>query len=161
MRFALGVILLFVVGSAQAALVTWTLNDVIFDGGSATGSFDYDANTDTYSNVNITTSTSFFFGSTYVESPEGGTTPISLDLGPVSDCGLVGVPKFCILQFDYAPLTNQGGIRALGGQEINIFNAEQRSIVGGTISAVPVPAAVWLFGSGLGLLGWMKRRQTA
>jgi hypothetical protein len=28
-------------------------------------------------------------------------------------------------------------------------------------SIVPVPAAFWLFGSALGLLGWMKRRQTA
>ncbi len=27
-----------------------------------------------------------------------------------------------------------------------------------TISTVPVPAAVWLFGSGLGLLGWMRRK---
>jgi hypothetical protein len=29
-----------------------------------------------------------------------------------------------------------------------------------TVTAVPIPATVWLFGSGLGLLGWMKRRQT-
>ena len=28
-----------------------------------------------------------------------------------------------------------------------------------TLSNVPIPAAVWLFGSGLGLLGWMKRKQ--
>jgi len=27
-----------------------------------------------------------------------------------------------------------------------------------TVSAVPVPAAVWLFGSALGLLGWARRR---
>jgi hypothetical protein len=28
----------------------------------------------------------------------------------------------------------------------------------GGFSAVPIPAAVWLFGSALGLLGWIRRR---
>ena len=28
----------------------------------------------------------------------------------------------------------------------------------GEVSPIPIPAAVWLFGSGLGLLGWMKRK---
>jgi hypothetical protein len=28
------------------------------------------------------------------------------------------------------------------------------------VSQVPIPAAVWLFGSGLGLLGWFRRRQS-
>jgi hypothetical protein len=27
-------------------------------------------------------------------------------------------------------------------------------------ATVPVPAAVWLFGYGLGFLGWMRRKQT-
>jgi len=29
------------------------------------------------------------------------------------------------------------------------------------ITAIPVPAAVWLFGSALGLLGWVRRRDSA
>jgi len=29
-----------------------------------------------------------------------------------------------------------------------------------TYSVVPIPAAVWLFGSGLGLLGWFRRKRT-
>jgi IPTL-CTERM motif len=43
-------------GRADAAPVTFTLRGVTFqDGATASGSFDYDANTNTYSNVNITT----------------------------------------------------------------------------------------------------------
>jgi hypothetical protein len=43
------------------------------------------------------------------------------------------------------PLTN-GGFDA-----ISIDNV--------TLQAVPIPAAVWLFGSGLGLLGWVRRKR--
>jgi hypothetical protein len=38
-----------------------------------------------------------------------------------------------------------------------------KTIAAGNYSSsalVPVPAAVWLFGSGLGLLGWFRRRAT-
>jgi hypothetical protein len=30
-----------------------------------------------------------------------------------------------------------------------------------TLNVVPIPAAVWLFGSALGWLGWMRRKQSA
>jgi len=33
--------------------------------------------------------------------------------------------------------------------------------VGLVVTVIPVPAAVWLFGSALGLLGWMRLRKTA
>jgi probable HAF family extracellular repeat protein len=46
-----------------------------------------------------------------------------------------------------------GDIVGLGVTE----SGEQRAFL---LTAVPVPAAVWLFGSALGLLGWMRRRAT-
>jgi len=46
-----------------------------------------------------------------------------------------------------------------GGDPAIIQNAKvpaaQASL---TVSRVPIPAAVWLFGSGLGLLGWFRRK---
>jgi hypothetical protein len=46
-----------------------------------------------------------------------------------------------------------------------IFNSDNYSwaVMDGDVgpAAVPVPAVVWLFGSGLGLLGWFRCRQNA
>jgi hypothetical protein len=46
-----------------------------------------------------------------------------------------------------------------------VYSADYSSAVVGNYmvrtSMSPVPAAVWLFGSGLGLLGWFRRRTTA
>jgi hypothetical protein len=47
------------------------------------------------------------------------------------------------------------GLLADGSAE----NVWALSASGGVASAVPVPAAVWLFGSALGLLGWLRQRQ--
>ena len=38
------------------------------------------------------------------------------------------------------------------------FNPQVVDTNGGTVSAVPVPAAVWMFGSALGLLGFVRQR---
>lgn len=46
------------------------------------------------------------------------------------------------------------GCRNLG------FDVAESNLVGtGTWTIVPIPAAVWLFGSALGLLGWLRRKQ--
>jgi hypothetical protein len=45
-------------------------------------------------------------------------------------------------------------------EETDLQNGSIGSIIPDNIRlrAVPIPATVWLFGSGLALLGWMKRR---
>lgn len=47
--------------------------------------------------------------------------------------------------------------------QVGINGADTFSITADNIvvSAVPVPAAVWLFASGLGVLGWIKRKRVA
>jgi hypothetical protein len=45
----------------------------------------------------------------------------------------------------------------ISGTQMTYYLDVDNIVVG---AAVPVPAAVWLFGSGLGLLGWFRRRQT-
>lgn len=68
--------------SASAAPVTWTLTDTTFDdGGTATGSFVYDADTNLYSHVNITTTTgSIRVGETYTHVCSGPCAP-QADIG--------------------------------------------------------------------------------
>ncbi len=67
-----------------------------------------------------------------------------------------------------APLTNAGGVIDVSGYETGevydpggLVIAGSRTIVSGQVfasSVVPVPASVWLFGSALGGLGWVRRR---
>jgi hypothetical protein len=56
MKNMVAVLLLLGTGLVQAEPLTWYLQDVRFsDGGSASGSFDYDPESNTYSNVAVTT----------------------------------------------------------------------------------------------------------
>jgi hypothetical protein len=43
----------------------------------------------------------------------------------------------------------------------NVFASDTDLLTAWSLAPVPVPAAVWLFGSALGLLGWMRRRKAS
>ena len=152
-------------GVTSAHAATWNLVDVTFDdGGTATGSFDYDAATNTYSNIDImTTAGSVLPGTSYTFdfSAFGTVSPNPIFL---TDNGQQRPTLF----FDLASqLTDSGGtILLLSGAEIFAASASlpdnRRDITGGSISAVPLPPAVFLFGTALfGMAGFnrLKRRK--
>ena len=166
MRHALGVILLFVLGSAQATPVVWTLDNIVFDdGGTATGSFIFDADIWEWSDINITTTAgTAYAGDTYASLNSDYPFNSPNDMLFVND--LVDPHTFVLRLQDV--MTNSGGTILLS-QSLEAQCSDSdcaggpvlRSFVSGSVTAVPVPAAVWLFGSALAGLGWFRRRQTA
>jgi len=159
-------------GAAQAIPVTWTLQDVVFDdGGSASGFFIYDADLDLYSSVNITTTSgSDLSGESYLYPKGVFAGPFSLVATAQDVPDLTGVASIALF-YNPGVLTNSGGTRSLvegSSREsfcadpdcnIGVGEPNSRDIIAGSISAVPVPAAVWLFGSALAGLGWLRRKQ--
>jgi hypothetical protein len=62
----------------------------------------------------------------------------------------------------YYAYNREGFCTTAGCGLLDVTGAGGRNLVSGTIAgvaAVPIPAAVWLFGSALAGLGWLRRKQ--
>jgi len=155
----------FLSPALQAAAVTWTLEGITFDdSGTATGTFNYDADMNTYSDINITTQggDTLNFGGKYTQlftEAASNSGELKTETFP---CGTIA--GSCVFGLNFATnLMNAGGsINILADNAISIegFYGPTRNIISGSVSAVPVPAAVWLFGSALAGLGWLRRKRT-
>jgi PEP-CTERM motif len=156
-------VLVCVPSIALADGITWNLSGVTFDdGGAASGSFMYDAVTNTYSDIMITTTTgTTLTGATYTSlNFLAGSSDTGFLFGPSSG-DLTGASLLMWL-FD-APLTNSGGIVQVSvpppddSIEAICTNSDcttftTRSVTGGEVVgavATPEPSAFLLVGMGL------------
>ena len=147
---------------ASAAALTWNLNAQFVDGGTATGTFDYDATNGVLSQFDIKTlagsspSNLFFPGTTYASGPSTGSLESAIRLQLIN-----GDRSLQALFAD--PLTNAGGTISL----VPAFSFEKlafggglaviRDVANGTVTssaaAIPTPALLpGLIGLGLGAL---------
>ena len=153
-------------GAAQAIPVTWNLQGVTFDdGASATGFFDFDADTNVYSNYQISVTAGGIFPAFIYEDANsflGTNNAVFVDF--VRD----DFESYITLAFDSA-LTNAGGFIDLtlrnfpavrGSFECNNCSV-LREITAGAVTtaaaAVPIPAPLTLFVLGLCGLLWTRR----
>lgn len=158
--------------TVSAAPILWTLQGVtLSDGGTASGSFVYDADTNTYSDLDITTTTgSARAGTTYTvvnpytsNSASGffATTSLLAPFDPGSPGLIIG----------FLTLTDSGGTRQYDASFIldegpyYTFNsllgdATYRTSTAGGISSVPEPSALVLVAIG-GLVLFVSGARTA
>lgn len=162
-------------GAAHAAAVTWYLQDVAFDdGGTASGSFDFDADTAIFSNINVITTTgSVLPGETYdivLPSSPGNSTFLSFanstGIGDFTGTYAIGLELS-------APMTNLGGLIAInlagfalesycGTADCFAVVQPLRLVTSGYItSEVPLPGAFFIFAVGLAGLRASRRKMGA
>lgn len=159
-------------GAVSAAPVIWNVNGTISGGGTVSGSFAYDVDTNTYSAINITTTAGTLPGATYTTIHATAFSPTSLIALSAAGSG-AGQP---VISLSFPALTNAGGTGAASGTEgacsanCTFFSGTVRNYTA-TLASVPAPAPVptmseWamiLFGTMLagGAALYVQRRRRA
>lgn len=157
----IAIFLFLAVNSAFAIPVTWTINGSFANGTTVTGSFDFDADTNVYSNLSVTTGSSpnqDLGNGSYSGSPFASD---SNDFEVEGSCGQISTWE-CAIGMSFASDLNEEVevITILSGYEASAANALQNGLTGTvTANVVPIPAAAWLFGSALAGLGWARRKK--
>lgn len=93
-----------------------------------------------------------------VLQPGSGMT----NTGPFSNLSVYQVPFFTsLMRFDF--VGGQQNFECAFTYEWACFNVPGKAwaVLSGDIATVPVPGAVYLFGSALGVMGWMRRKAAA
>jgi hypothetical protein len=165
--------------SAYAVPVRWTIGSyfldgvaVISDGGRVVGGFTYDADSGVYSDFTLRTYSTGYAGANYSIYVPTLDPTTSLTAFQSTTGGLLGQRA---LYLGFGPtLTNAGGQVALilvnegvcaeispltGG--VCLLTQDHLSQGAGFLTGaaiIPIPAAAWLFGSALGLIGFARRR---
>lgn len=187
-RVLLATVWLLTAPVLYAAPLTWTLNDVtFFDGGTAVGTLQYDAQTSQYSAVDVHTTPGFNSFSHIYLGPS--TNSVSGQVSQASRMILTGAvfpdDRTPELRLNFAsPLTDGGGVVAvtispvsdgtcpasgLCSGEINLEPLGQpgnyRWVTSGSVSATPtvaVPVPAWALAALVaGLVRVARRRGTA
>jgi hypothetical protein len=158
---ALLLAVLLIPSLASADGITWTLSNVnLLDGGTVTGSFNYNATTNAYSAINVSSTAGLFFGgasySTVTDAVMSGATILGLGQNPFYDGDLTG-QSVLELFFNNA-LTNAGGTDSVFAAEFICTNATcilpiTRISYSGNVTSSPVgapePASFLLLAAGL------------
>jgi hypothetical protein len=168
--------LAFVSVSSQAAPVQWTLNgwNLDDDVGEVTGSFVFDVDLGTFSNVNISSTLgpeSYSWAGLGADAntlefvtgdPNGELSGTSVMLAAIGGGGMTnagGGPLSVLTQGGTNPLSSQSTCDNADCSTVSNPVYLTFGNITGT-SVVPIPAAAWLFGSAmLGLVGVARRKK--